>query len=193
MNISKQTTSFDFVPGQPMGEFQIYIDHNDRSMPGTPGRSYFCSKVTLEAAIAECERITRESLLVLCTPHMSAADLNYAYLKSGADPFIVGVPRVPFSAWAFARDCYCEITGETIEPPLSHHPCDKKPPPHLSNNPTAKPVIGTWRKDARCIHHLPNPHAKACRLAEMQGESSKRTFLNSLGEAFTIQDVDSTI
>lgn len=155
-------------PSPPLWPFHIYMDRNSLSMSGSEGRRYVCSTITLEQAITECQRITRGSILALYAPNMSAADLNYAYLESGVDPFIVGTPCVPFSARAFARDCCCEITGEVIEPPLSAHPCDKSPPPLLISDPTAKPVIGSWRKDRRCINYLPNPYVEACRLAEMQ-------------------------
>lgn len=184
MNLRKHMTPVDLAPAQTSETFQIYIDHNTRSVSGAAGRRYVSCKATLEEAIEECQRITRDSLLVLYTPPMSAADLNYAYLESGADPFIVGAPYVPFSAWAFARDCCCDITGEAPEPPLSYHPCDKKPPPHLTNNPTARPVMGTWRKDARCIHYLPNPYGEACRLAQMQGASVFEAFVKTTGETF---------
>lgn len=164
----KLTMHIGFDPGPLLWPYQIYMDPNSRSVSGSIGRRYVCSKVTLEEAVAECRRITRASLLALYAPHMSAADLNYAYLESGVDPFIVGAPCVPFSAWAFARDCCCEITGEVIEHPVTAHPCDKSPPPHLINDPAAKPVIGSWRKDRRCVNYLPNPYGEACRLAEMQ-------------------------
>lgn len=153
-------------PGPPMRPFHIYMDHNSRS--GSVVRRHVCSTMTLEEAIAECQLITRASLLALYAPYMSAADLNYAYLESGVDPFIVGAPCVPFSAWAFARDCCCEITAEDIEHSILSHPCDKSPPPYLISDPTAKPVIGSWRKDCRCINYLPNPYGEACRLASMQ-------------------------
>lgn len=159
----------DSNPSPPSRPYQIYTDSNALAGPGFEGRRYICSKETLEEAIAECQRITRDSLLALHSPGMTAADLNYAYLESGLDPFITGSPCVPFSAKAFARDCCCEITGELIEHPVRAHPCDKSPPPRLINNPAAKPVIGSWRKDSRCINYLPNPYAEACRLAEMQG------------------------
>lgn len=181
----------DFDPGPPSWPYQIYMDRNARSVSGAVGRRYVCSKATLEGAIAECQRLTRFSLLALHKPHMSAADLNYAYLASGDDPFIVGAPCVPFSAWAFARDCCCEITGEVIEHPISAHPCDKSPPPRLINNPSEKPVIGTWRKDGRCIQFLPDPYAEACRLAQMQGSSALNAFLNSISEALSGKDADS--
>ena len=144
----------DFDPGPPLWPFQIYMDHNARSASGFETRRYVCSLVTLEEAVAECQHITRDSLLALHAPHMSAADLNYAYLESGVDPFIVGAPCVPFSAWAFARDCCCEIAGELIEPPISAQPCDKSPPPDLICDPTAKPVIGSWRKPPP-LHQIP--------------------------------------
>lgn len=130
----------DFDPGPPLWPYQIYVDRNCRSV--SIGRRYVSSKATLEEAVAECQRITRDSLLALYAPHMSAAELNYAYLDSGVDPFSVGAPCVPFSAWAFARDCCCEITGEVIEHPVTAHPCDKSPPPRLICDTTAKPVIG---------------------------------------------------
>lgn len=181
----------DFDPVPPLRPYQIYMDHNARSMSGSVGRRYVCSKATLEEAVAECQRITRGSLRALYAPNMSAADLNYSYLESGVDPFIVGAPCVPFSAGAFARDSCCEITGEVIEPPISVHPCDKSPPPRLISDPAAKPVIGSWRKDRRCVNYLPNPYAEACRLAEMQGASALNAFLNSTGEAFSSKDADS--
>ncbi|WP_395752140.1 hypothetical protein [Prosthecobacter sp.] len=170
-------------PSPPLWPYQIYMDHNAKSGPCSEGRRYICSKATLEEAVSECQSITRASVLALYAPHMSAAELNYAYLESGVDPFIVGAPSVPFSAWVFARDCCCEITGELIEPPISAHPCDKKPPPHLISNPAEKPVIGSWRKDSRYINYLPNPYGEACRLAKMQGASAMNAFLNSIGEA----------
>lgn len=185
------TMQIDFDPVPTLRPYQIYIDRNARSMSGSLGRRYVCSKATLEEAVAECQRITGASLLALYAPHMSAADLNYAYLESGLDPFIVGAPCVPFSAWAFARDCCCDITRELIEHPVTAHPCDKSPPPHLISDPTAKPVIGSWRKDSRCVQFLPNPYAEACRLAEMQGASALNAFLNSTGEAFSSKDADS--
>lgn len=181
----------DFDPVPPLWPYQIYIDRNARSVSGSVGRRYVCSKATLEQAVEECQCITRDSLLALYAPHMSAADLNYAYLESGFDPFILGAPCVPFSAWAFARNCCCEITGEVIEPPISAHPCDKNPPPRLISDPAAKPVIGSWRKDSRCVQFLPNPYAEACRLAEMQGASALSTFLNSISEAFSSNGADS--
>lgn len=142
----------DFDPVPPLWPYQIYMDRNARSMSGSLGWRYVCSTMRLGEAVAECQHLTRDSLLALYAPQMSTADLNYAYLESGVDPIIVGAPCVPFSAWAFARDCCCEITGEIIEHPISAHPCDKSPPPHLINNPNAKPVIGSWRKDCRCIN-----------------------------------------
>lgn len=181
----------DFDPVPPLRTYQIYMDHNARSVSGSLGRRHVCSKATLEQAVAECQRITRASLLALYAPHMSAADLNYAYLESSLDPFIVGAPCVPFSAWAFARDCCCEITGEVIEPPISAHPCDKSPPPRLISDPAAKPVIGIWRKDRRCVNYLPNPYAEAWRLAEMQGASALNDFLTSISEAFSSKGTDS--
>jgi hypothetical protein len=181
----------DSNPSPPSWPYQIYMDRNARSVSGFVGRRYVCGKATLEEAVTECQRITRDSLRVLYAPHMSAADLNYTYLESGVDPFIVGAPCVPFSAWAFARDCCCEITGEVIEHPISAHPCDNSPPPHLISDPTAKPVIGSWRKDSRCVQFLPNPYAEACRLGEMQGASSLNAFLNSIGEVFSNNGADS--
>jgi len=174
------TMQIDFDPGPPLWPYQIYMDRNARSVSGSVGRRYVCSTMTLGEAVAECQRITRGSLLALYEPHMSAADLNYAYLESGADPFIVGAPCVPFSAWAFARDCCCEITGELIEHHVTSHPCDKSPPPHLINNPASKPLVGSWRKDRRCINYLPNPYAEACRLTCMYWLVFSTLILSSL-------------
>jgi hypothetical protein len=187
----KLTMQIDFDPGPPLRPYQIYMDRNARSVSRSVDRRYVCSKATLEEAVTECRCITRDSLLALYAPHMSAADLNYAYLESGADPFIVGAPCVPFSAWAFARDCCCEITGELLEHPVSTHPCDNKPPPHLINNPAEKPVICSWRKDSRCINYLPNSYGEAWRLAEMQGASALNAFLTSTSEAFSSTGADS--
>lgn len=151
----EKSMQLEFNPGRPLWPYQIYMDRNSKSVSGSVGRRYVCSTMTLGEAVAERQRITRASILALYAPHMSAADLNYAFLVSGAHPFIVGALCVPFSAGAFARDCCCEITGEVIEHPISGHPCDKNPPPHLISDPTAKPVIGSWRKDRRCINYLP--------------------------------------
>lgn len=161
----------DDTPVQNLAPYRIFVDTNAGagSLPG--GRRYVCSKSNLEESVEECKRLTTESILSLYTPQMTAAELNYAYLEAGADPFIVGAPYVPFSARSFARDCCCAITGEAIAHPTHSHPCDKIPPPRLTQDPNPRPVAGSWRKDTRCIHYLPNPYAEACRLAEMQGST----------------------
>lgn len=73
---------------------------------------------------------------------MSAGDLNYAYLESGVDPFIVGAGHVPFSAHAYARECCRLIAGE-IAPTGSEyaHPCDLCPPPRILNDPPTAEVL----------------------------------------------------
>ena len=56
-----------------------------------------------EAALAASRAIVDEFLRSNLTPGMPEEALWDGYRQYGEDPFIVGSPEVPFSAWAYAK------------------------------------------------------------------------------------------
>jgi hypothetical protein len=68
---------------------------------------------TLESAIAAAKRIVDEFLVSALKPGMTAEELYSQYTSFGDDPYIIGSsePKVPFSAWNYAKARCSELCG----------------------------------------------------------------------------------
>jgi hypothetical protein len=92
-----------------VGDNFHYMDETERSKLGEFD--------TCEAAQAACRKIVDEFLLANHKPGQSAAELYGTYRDFGDDPFIVGTPPCPFSAWSYAKR-----RAEEICRPLAGNP-----------------------------------------------------------------------
>ena len=85
--------------------YRVLVDDNFHFMDETE-RYEQGAYPTLAAAIQACQAIVDDFLLSALKPGQTAQELYILYTGFGEDPFILpppGEPRVPFSAWDYAR------------------------------------------------------------------------------------------
>lgn len=101
-----------------------YMDESERYRAG--------EFETSEEAAVLCRQIVDEYLESALEPGMTAQSLWDSYKCFGEDPFILSVeaPRVPFSAWDYARQrCFEIFGGQETPQALPASPDSQSPGP----------------------------------------------------------------